>query len=319
MADPKVADDDSTTQNVSATTATPNGQPGDPRDVGADAIEPKTRLRLQFAERIASTWSRFHDAVAEIQRAARAMESEGRPPSYRLVQTLGDCHREFHRLRHDLVGSSRALSIPLPSTDELVGIDSLARWLDLPHSCRPDPAPQTSVFEDQPVDMPPPDLRTPDVVSVAECWQTPELEPSRLPEPPIVPKPEAPIEEPSVEVEHPHETTRRAALGVIETILRLRIRDGTEFPPLDECQSQAHSLRERIATSPASDLPAEANDLVRGEHPLAELLTVVGGIESLSDTQWADVHASVTQAFGRPLAVAAARGRLVVGPTIPSS
>ena len=52
--------------------------------------------------------------------------------------------------------------------------------------------------------------------------------------------------------------------------------------------------------------------------PLVGLLTVVAGIESLSDAQWAVVHARVSEAFGRQLAVAAARGRLVVAPQQPA-
>ena len=75
----------------------------------------------------------------------------------------------------------------------------------------------------------------------------------------------------------------------------------------------------RSVRADRGELRAGASDLKRlasaaGDHPIANLLLLVGGVESISDAQWAKVHARVTEAFGRQLAVYAARGRLVIAP-----
>ena len=119
-----------------------------------------------------------------------------------------------------------------------------------------------------------------------------------------------PAEE-GVLAEHPGEVVRRSALSVLDTVAGLKVRDGGRFPPLVDCQSRAVELRERVIFCPPSELPAEARELADGGHALAGLLTVVAGNESMSDAEWAAVHSRVSEAFGRQLAVAAARGRLV--------
>jgi hypothetical protein len=55
------------------------------------------------------------------------------------------------------------------------------------------------------------------------------------------------------------------------------------------------------------------HEIAAGGHPLVCLLTMVEGSTTLTDTEWANLHASVSGAYGRQLAIAAARGRLVVG------
>jgi len=103
---------------------------------------------------------------------------------------------------------------------------------------------------------------------------------------------------------------RATALAVIDRALRLDARGnwGRTVPGLSACLDQARTLRQAIADSPADRLPPEAEQLAGGRHALASLLTVVDGVEGLSDSQWAAHHAAITEAFGGPLAVAAARG-----------
>jgi hypothetical protein len=120
------------------------------------------------------------------------------------------------------------------------------------------------------------------------------------------PIPEAPA------VGHPGEAVRRKAVAVLDRAETLRTRDGSVFPPLVECLAVVSTLREAIATAPAGDLPGAAEGLAGGEHPVNGLLTVIEGIEGLNDAEWAEIHSRVSEAFGRQLAVAAARGRIVL-------
>jgi hypothetical protein len=107
------------------------------------------------------------------------------------------------------------------------------------------------------------------------------------------------------------EKVRAAALLTIDRLLTLSVRDGGELPALEDCHGKARSLRESIEQSPDEALPAEAHNVASGEHPFANLLVMVEGNESLTDAQWALLHASVSGAYGRQLAIAAARGKLV--------
>ena len=332
--------------------------------------DPAALLRNEFSPRIASAWDKFRSTVSELHLITSAMQEEGRPPSYRVTHALGECHREFLRLRLDLIRRAESLTIPVPPLEHLGGIADLARLIDShPIGSPLADAPATSspaepVAEALPVET----VDSPDRIEAAtvnldsfeespsetvdstsatpgEGVSSPLLsgaEPAQdvppTPEPAewLVPEPGAEeinpthsepapivVDSPTADVtaesapqeEHPGEAVRRASLVVIDTILKLQVRDGSDFPPLQVCQSQAHSLREQISACSASELPPDAEQLASGDHPLAGLLTVVGGIESLSDAQWAAVHASVSEAFGRPLAVAAARGRFKLAPT----
>src|SRR5262249_26325399 len=109
------------------------------------------------------------------------------------------------------------------------------------------------------------------------------------------------------EAEHPGESVRRHALGVLDRALRMRSRDGLEFAPLTACLDRLGALRRAVAEAAPDALPVEALGLARGEHPVVGLLSVIEGVDGLDDAGWADLHARVTEAFGRPLAVAAAR------------
>lgn len=139
---------------------------------------------------------------------------------------------------------------------------------------------------------------------------------SLVPEPPPAPPAVEPPTEPSpvgtpAEPDEDLEAIRTAALDVLDTVKRLAPCDGVEFPALVECREQAHQLRETIAHATTSELPPEARQIAAGEHVFVSLLRVVAGVEDLTDAQWASHHARISEAFGRPLAVAVARSRLV--------
>jgi hypothetical protein len=289
--------------------ASDNGQAA-----GAPAVPGKSALlRDEFAARLAAAWTANDDVVAALGLATASMQTDGRPPSYQLIHRLGECHREFLRLRLEMTRRAQALALTVPPLDALTGLAELAGLLD---SVAP---PAVAVAS-----LPPaPPVHEPSPIAAAAIPPIEEVAPAPI-EPSIAPPAESAAVERIEETKSvaaaepdpadPGDAVRRAAMAALETCLRLKNKDGTEFAPLSECQSQARALHERIAASPSSELPPEASELAGGEHPIANLLILIGGVESISDAQWAKVHARVTEAFGRQLAVSAARGRLVIGP-----
>jgi len=73
------------------------------------------------------------------------------------------------------------------------------------------------------------------------------------------------------------------ALLTLDRVLAIIRRDGSEFPPLLECQGRAKELRSAIAEVAWPNLHPAAEALAKGEHPFAQLLTLVEGQEELDD------------------------------------
>lgn len=104
---------------------------------------------------------------------------------------------------------------------------------------------------------------------------------------------------------------RQQALAVLERVQRLRHRDEPRFPPLEVAQALARQLQDAIADVqwPASHPELEA--LAEGRHPLAYLLEFAERAADLDDSRWEFLHDALTEAFGRPLAVAVARSKVL--------
>jgi tetratricopeptide (TPR) repeat protein len=109
--------------------------------------------------------------------------------------------------------------------------------------------------------------------------------------------------------------SRSQALAVLERVLGLRPRDPEDLPTLARCQDKARELHRILASSPTSEPPPVAEQLVRGEHPFTNLLSLVNDWESLDAERRADLRRGVAWAFGEPLAEGAAEARLLVLPT----
>ena len=107
------------------------------------------------------------------------------------------------------------------------------------------------------------------------------------------------------------EDKKLLALSVLDHILGLAHRGSSEFQPLIDCQVKADALKQAIQSLTWPDLHPDVEALVQGRHPLAELFTLVKEVESLDDDLWLLLEQEVGEAFGRPLSLAAARGRLV--------
>ncbi len=110
----------------------------------------------------------------------------------------------------------------------------------------------------------------------------------------------------------------RKAQATLDRVAAIAHRDEPGFPALNECHAKASELRQKaveIEYSGESDPPADALDeiqsLADGHHAFCDLLVQVDDVHSLDDERWHDLTAHLARAFGKNLATAAARGKLV--------
>ena len=97
------------------------------------------------------------------------------------------------------------------------------------------------------------------------------------------------------------------ALAVLDGVLTLEHFGVGDLEGLRDCQEAACALREAVGAGISKH---EADQLTKGDHPFAILLSFVERLESLSDAEWANSHESVSAAFGRGLARAVSRGEV---------
>ncbi|MFQ5899328.1 MAG: hypothetical protein ACE5JN_13945 [Candidatus Methylomirabilia bacterium] len=108
------------------------------------------------------------------------------------------------------------------------------------------------------------------------------------------------------------EEVRKRALMILDRVLALTHDEQRDYPPLRECQAKARGLHRAIAEAPWSQLPPDSKALAEGKHPFAVLLTLVEHLKNLDDGQWELLRDTVVESFGKPLAVAASRGKLAI-------
>ena len=108
------------------------------------------------------------------------------------------------------------------------------------------------------------------------------------------------------------EDTKRRAVAVLDRVLTLSHTSGNDFDPLRQVHEQAHALRGSISEGGWSNVHSDAEKLAEGEHHFADLLSLIEDRDELSDELWASLHDNVTRAFGKALAAAAARSKLVL-------
>ncbi|HXD98694.1 MAG TPA: hypothetical protein VN646_19240 [Candidatus Acidoferrum sp.] len=105
------------------------------------------------------------------------------------------------------------------------------------------------------------------------------------------------------------EQAQQGAVAVLDRALEILHQDDPEFPALTGCHTKAREARAAILA--LTELESDgARQILDGVHAFADLLAVVEAREGLDDDRYAQLEASVSGAFGRALAVAAARGRL---------
>ena len=109
-----------------------------------------------------------------------------------------------------------------------------------------------------------------------------------------------------------YQEAQRAACGILETVLTLAHVQGVAFAPLIERQEQARALRRDITEAAWPNVHADAESLARGEHVFAEFVRLVKFHDQLEDEEWARLQELVGASFGKPLALAASRGKLTI-------
>src|SRR5439155_15660214 len=79
---------------------------------------------------------------------------------------------------------------------------------------------------------------------------------------------------------------------------------------LAECQVRARELHGALSAATPDDLEHETVMLSGKLRPFTELMALVDGWNVLDDDRCAFLQDAITQSFGRPLALAALRGKL---------
>ncbi|MEP6541268.1 sigma-70 family RNA polymerase sigma factor [Microcoleus vaginatus GB1-A2] len=105
---------------------------------------------------------------------------------------------------------------------------------------------------------------------------------------------------------------RDSALRVLERILAIAHRVESNFPSLLECQDKARELQRAISESQESDLHPDTKLLADGHHPFSKLLTLIAELEEADEERLDSLHDAVSESFGRTLAMAAVRGKLII-------
>jgi len=114
-----------------------------------------------------------------------------------------------------------------------------------------------------------------------------------------------------------HQNLQQAACEELEKVLTITHVNGVEFAPLLECQEKARGLRDSIAGTVWPGVHPDAEALARGQHVFSEFVKFVGFHDELEDEEWERLQDLVNQSFGKPLALAASRGKLVMSTSVP--
>jgi len=105
---------------------------------------------------------------------------------------------------------------------------------------------------------------------------------------------------------------RTKVMTVLDRILAISHVDGPNFTALVQCQVKAREIRQ-AAQDPGAFDSENAPAFLESTPSFAALLTMIENRDALDDDKFAALEDAVTQSFGKTLAVAATRGKLVVG------
>jgi outer membrane biosynthesis protein TonB len=107
------------------------------------------------------------------------------------------------------------------------------------------------------------------------------------------------------------EESRARVIALLDRVIGIRHQDDESFEPLVIARDKAAELKS--AALALGDATAEqVESLEAGAQPFADLLTMLEATEALDDARFSALEESVAEAFGRQIAVAVARGRLVL-------
>ena len=106
------------------------------------------------------------------------------------------------------------------------------------------------------------------------------------------------------------DAARESALGVLDKVMALIHREDKELPALAECQAKAREVHASVSSAPPADLEHATTMLPGRVRAFGELVTLAEGWNRLDDERCAFLQDTITQNFGRTLALAALRGKL---------
>jgi hypothetical protein len=106
------------------------------------------------------------------------------------------------------------------------------------------------------------------------------------------------------------EQARETALATLDRVMALIHREDPGFAALVACQAKAREMQLAIGSQQPDDPQAETANVQARVRSFAELVALVDGWDVLDDDRCAFFQDTITQAFGRPLALAALRGKL---------
>jgi hypothetical protein len=109
------------------------------------------------------------------------------------------------------------------------------------------------------------------------------------------------------------EGERDKALELLGRVLAITHRETTEFKPLQECHARVVELRNAISAVQWPHKHPDSETIVADKHPSNALLNFVENLDGLEDEKWMTLETTITATYGKPLFVAASRGKLAVG------
>lgn len=108
------------------------------------------------------------------------------------------------------------------------------------------------------------------------------------------------------------EELKNRVLLILDRVSMIAHRDPIDFQPLSEIKAKAVELQQAIGDSSRPGSHREMEALANGSQAFSDLLTFIEASSELDDVRWGRVHESVEQNFGKSLAVAASRGKLMI-------
>jgi hypothetical protein len=105
---------------------------------------------------------------------------------------------------------------------------------------------------------------------------------------------------------------RRRVLTVLDRVMTINHVDDPNFAALLDCQAKAREIRAAVL-DPTGPTAESAAAIMECTPAFSALLTLVEGRDQLDDEKFAVLEESVVKLFGRTLAVAVTRGKLVTG------
>jgi hypothetical protein len=109
---------------------------------------------------------------------------------------------------------------------------------------------------------------------------------------------------------------RDEAVAVLDRVLGVHHQDDETFAPLVNCQQHADALKiSALALDDATD--EQLRTITDSVRPYADLLAMLEASEAVDDERFSSLEETVSKVFGRGLAVAAARGRLLLPGQLP--